>query len=29
MKWDNYFNDPFFNIDDDDIQLNSECKKNI
>ncbi len=29
MEWKDYFNDPFFNIDDDDIQQNNECKINI
>ena len=29
MEWKNYFDDPFFNIDDDDIFQNNECKNNI
>ena len=29
MDWKDYFNDPFFNIDDDDIFQNAECKLNI
>ena len=29
MEWKDYFNDPFFNIDEDDIFQNTECKINI
>ena len=28
MDWKDYFNDPFFNVDDDDIYQNEECKIN-
>ena len=26
MEWNDYFNDPFFNINDNDIQQNDDCK---
>ena len=26
MEWKNYFDDPFFNFDDDNIFQNNECK---
>ena len=26
MDWNDYFNDPFFNVNDDDIEQNEECK---
>ena len=29
MEWKDYFNDPFFNIDEDDTQQNTECRMNI
>ena len=29
MEWKDYFNDPFFNIEEDDIFQNTECKTNI
>ena len=28
MEWDDYFKDPFFKFDDDDIEQNKECKIN-
>ena len=29
MEWKDYFDDPFFNFDDDNIQQKNECKNNI
>ena len=29
MEWKDYFNDPFFNVNDDDINENEECKIDI
>ena len=26
ISWDAYFDDPFFNVDDDDVKENKECK---
>ena len=28
ISWDAYFDDPFFNVDDDDVKENKECKSN-
>ena len=29
MEWEEYFNDPFFRVNDDDIKINEECKINL